>query len=79
MNRIMVVECDRCPMRGTACQDCVVAALLVNPPAQPAQVPLDRDERAAVALLCSVGLVDPVTVQGLLAHTPGLVLLPSVG
>jgi hypothetical protein len=49
----MVVDCDRCVVRGLACQDCVVSVLLGAPPA----VEWDADERRALDALADGGMV----------------------
>lgn len=51
----VVVDCDRCVVRGpAACGDCVVTVLLGGPPAG---VEIDADERAALDVLADAGLV----------------------
>ncbi|HEY3464023.1 MAG TPA: hypothetical protein VGL47_02750 [Amycolatopsis sp.] len=49
----LVVDCDRCVVRGISCHDCVVTVLLGAPPA----VVWDADERRAVAALAEAGMV----------------------
>ncbi|WP_410620054.1 hypothetical protein [Amycolatopsis sp. cmx-8-4] len=49
----VVVDCDRCVVRGISCHDCVVTVLLGAPPA----VGWDADERRAVAALADAGMV----------------------
>ena len=51
----MIIDCDSCEVRGLACGDCVVSALLGGPPAE-----LDDGERAAIAALAWSGLVPPL-------------------
>jgi hypothetical protein len=66
----MVIDCDRCEVRGQACGDCVVGVLLGVPgvpqraapdaPVEPlsgAAVHLDAPERRALAVLADQGLV----------------------
>lgn len=55
----MIVDCDRCEVRGLACDDCVVSVLL-GPPR-----PLDvaDDERRAVDVLATSGLVPPLRYE----------------
>ena len=66
----MVIDCDRCEVRGDACGDCVVGVLLGVPgvpqraaPDAPdalsgaAAVHLDAPERRALAVLADQGLV----------------------
>lgn len=56
------VDCDRCVVRGPACADCVVTAILGCTPDEDAQrrVHLGGAERAAVAALSAAGLVAPL-------------------
>jgi hypothetical protein len=49
----LVVDCDRCVVRGISCHDCVVSVLLGAPPA----VGWDADERRAVDALADAGMV----------------------
>ena len=49
----MQIDCETCPVRGDACGDCVVTALL-GPPQ------LDDREGAALVLLADHGLVPPL-------------------
>ncbi|MEV4054482.1 hypothetical protein AB0J55_25075 [Amycolatopsis sp. NPDC049688] len=49
----LVVDCDRCAVRGISCHDCVVNVLLGAPPA----VVWDADERRAVDALAEAGMV----------------------
>jgi len=54
----VVVDCDRCVVRGpAACGDCVVTVLLGGPPAG---VEIDADERAALDVLADAGVVPPL-------------------
>jgi hypothetical protein len=50
----MIVDCDRCAVRGNACQDCVITVLLGAPPEG---VELDRTERCALDTLADAGMV----------------------
>ncbi len=50
----MIVDCDRCVVRGDACQDCVITVLLGAPPGG---VELDRTEAKALENLAAVGMV----------------------
>lgn len=54
----MLIECEGCEVRGSACGDCVVTAVLGVSPAQP--VDLDDRELAALGLLADVGMVAPL-------------------
>ena len=53
----MLIDCDRCEVRGLACGDCVVTVLLSRPPSG---VQLDEDERVAIGVLADSGLVPPL-------------------
>jgi hypothetical protein len=64
----MVIDCDRCEVRGQACGDCVVGVLLGVPGVpqraapdapveRPAPVHLEAPERRALAVLADQGLV----------------------
>lgn len=50
----MVIDCDTCRVRGSACGDCVVTVIL-GPPAD-----LDPEERRALSVLAASGLVPPL-------------------
>ena len=53
----MLIDCDSCEVRGLACGDCVVTALLGAPPEG---VVLDDEERRALEVLAGSGLVAPL-------------------
>jgi hypothetical protein len=53
----VIIDCDSCEVRGLACGDCVVTALLGAPPTG---VELDETERAALGALAESGLVPPL-------------------
>jgi hypothetical protein len=67
----MVIDCDRCVVRGDACQDCVVGVLLGVPgvprstmadgqagrPSGASALQLDAPERRALDVLADQGLV----------------------
>jgi hypothetical protein len=53
----VVIDCDHCRMRGVGCGDCVVTVLLGSPPPGTA---LSDDERHALDVLSSAGLVPPL-------------------
>jgi len=53
----MIIDCDRCEVRGVACGDCVVTVLLGAPPEG---VVLGHAERAAIGVLAEAGLVPPL-------------------
>jgi hypothetical protein len=50
----MLIDCDDCTVRGTACGDCVVSVLLGAPPTG---VELDEVDRRALDALADGGLV----------------------
>ncbi len=50
----VLIDCDRCSLRGPGCGDCVVTFLLGNPPPG---VVLDNDERRALDVLVNAGLI----------------------
>lgn len=50
----MIVDCDRCEVRGGACKDCVITVLLGAPPGG---VEFDGTERWALGALAEVGMV----------------------
>ncbi|MGH8776441.1 MAG: hypothetical protein ACRDWI_15175 [Jiangellaceae bacterium] len=53
----MLIDCDRCEVRGLACSDCVVSVLLGAPAEGPE---LDRAEQDAIDVLAQAGLVPPL-------------------
>jgi hypothetical protein len=69
----MIIDCDDCAVRGSACGDCVIGVLLGSPGvsraadpggAEPSEVPsgapivqLDAPERRALAVLADQGMV----------------------
>jgi hypothetical protein len=50
----MVVDCDNCAVRGSACAGCLVSVLLGAPPSG---VELDEAEQRALAVLADAGMV----------------------
>lgn len=50
----MIVDCDRCEVRGDACKSCVITVLLGAPPGG---VRLDDTERRAFGALADAGMV----------------------
>lgn len=48
--RNMIIDCDDCAARGSACKDCVVSVLIGTPNR------LHEDERAALEALAEAGL-----------------------
>jgi hypothetical protein len=53
----VIIDCDSCEVRGLACGDCVVTALLGAPPTG---VEIDEGEKAALDALAGSGLVPPL-------------------
>jgi hypothetical protein len=53
----VIIDCDSCEVRGLACGDCVVTALLGAPPGG---MEIDEGERAAIDALADSGLVPPL-------------------
>jgi hypothetical protein len=58
----MIIDCDRCEVRGDACADCVVGVLLGVPgsaevPSGAPIVQLDAPVRRAIDVLADQGLV----------------------
>jgi hypothetical protein len=51
----VIIDCDSCEVRGLACDDCVVSALLGGPPGE-----IDEGEAAALEALAGSGLVPPL-------------------
>lgn len=52
------IDCDTCEVRGSACGDCVMSVLLVNPSETRAW--FDDDEQRAIVTLAEKGLVPPL-------------------
>ena len=52
----MLIDCNSCAVRGTACSDCVVSVLLGSPP----DLRVDSDEARALDALAASGLVPPL-------------------
>ena len=50
------IDCDTCVVRGLACDDCMVTALLGPPP----ELEFDDEERRALDVLAEGGLVPPL-------------------
>jgi hypothetical protein len=54
---MMLIDCDRCEVRGLACSDCVVSVLLGMPERGGE---LDGAEQQAIGVLAEAGLVPPL-------------------
>lgn len=50
----MIVDCDRCAVRGNACGECVITVLLGTPPGG---LELDGTDRRALDTLAEAGMV----------------------
>ncbi|HTW18976.1 MAG TPA: hypothetical protein VME70_02055 [Mycobacteriales bacterium] len=65
----MIIDCDRCEVRGVACDDCVVSVLLAAPAAvDRGEFEWSEDESVALRALADGGLVPPVRMR---AHRTG--------
>ena len=53
----MLIDCDRCKVRGHACSDCVVSVLLGEPRVR---AEFDGAEQQAIDVLAEAGLVPPL-------------------
>jgi len=56
----MLIECDRCVMRGIACSDCVVTALLSAPGPYGE---LDEAECRALRVLADARMIPPLRLR----------------
>ena len=54
---MVLIDCDRCEVRGLACSDCVVSVLLGTPEHG---AELDGAEQQAIGVLAEAGLVPPL-------------------
>jgi len=71
----LIIDCDRCQVRGHACSDCVVTCVLGGPPDP---MHLDDDEVHALGALAGLGLVPPLRlVTAVESGQPGLDGLPE--
>jgi len=52
----LVIDCGTCQVRGVFCHDCVVTVLLGPPP----ELSFDDEERRALEVLTTSGLVPPL-------------------
>ncbi|HEY6740822.1 MAG TPA: hypothetical protein VI110_00570 [Lapillicoccus sp.] len=75
----MVVDCDRCPVRGTRCADCVVTALASLPVVvlSDGELPLDAGERRAVDRFVAAGLVSADVAGTLVARREPFTATPT--
>jgi hypothetical protein len=69
----VLIDCDRCEVRGAACGDCVVTVLLGGPPDElsvPADdVVLDAAMRHAIEVLADARLIPPLRLVLPQSHT----------
>ena len=82
---MMIIDCDRCEVRGNACHDCVVGVFLGLPgagntpfdesnlPSGARAVQLDAPERRALDVLADQGLVPQLR----LVATPSAAISPT--
>ena len=70
----MKIDCGRCEMRGTGCDDCVIITVLGprNTAAAPAAGYLGEEEVKALGVLAAAGLVPPLRFS-----LPGSTVLPG--
>jgi hypothetical protein len=68
----MLIDCDSCEVRGDACGDCMVTALL----GMPKPVDLADDEASALGALSEAGLLPPLR---LVPREPGATPEPAPG
>ena len=54
----MLIECDRCEVRGRDCGGCVVTALLGAPAT--GVIEIDERERRALGVLADLGMIPPL-------------------
>jgi len=54
---MVLIDCDRCEVRGLACSDCVVSVLLGTPEDG---AELDGAEQQAIGVLAEAGMVPPL-------------------
>lgn len=67
-DHLVLVDCTTCPVRGVRCDDCMVTAMQPAADGSPDDLPLDRAERAAVAVFVAAGLVDAAEAATLRAR-----------
>ena len=77
----MTIDCGRCEMRGTGCDDCVITVLGPrNAAATPAATPaaasgyLGEEEVKALGVLAAAGMAPPLRFS-----LPGSSVLPGAG
>jgi hypothetical protein len=61
------IDCDQCAVRGLACSDCIVSALLGVPDDE---LTFDDAEQAAIGALAASGMVPPLRLVPKPASTP---------
>jgi hypothetical protein len=60
------IDCDQCAVRGLACSDCIVSALL----GVPDELTFDDAEQAAIGALAASGMVPPLRLVPKTTSTP---------
>lgn len=60
----MIIDCDTCRVRGPACQDCMVTAIIGHPPET--AVEIDVPQQQALSVLAATGLVPPLRLVPLI-------------
>ncbi|HEY7051998.1 MAG TPA: hypothetical protein VH496_07660 [Mycobacterium sp.] len=66
----MIIDCDNCAVRGAACKDCVISALIGVPDAVHS---FREDERAALEALADAGLAPRLRLVPIHRHEdPGV-------
>ena len=68
----MKIDCGRCEMRGTGCDDCVITVLGPRDAAPAASGYLGEEEVKALGVLAAAGLVPPLRFS-----PPGSTVLPG--
>jgi hypothetical protein len=74
------IDCGRCEMRGTGCQDCVVTVLEPrNVASSSAEAPgyLGEAEVKALGVLAAAGMVPPLRLSLPGSTLPGSTILPG--
>lgn len=63
----LCIDCDTCAVRGLACSDCIVSAILGVPDDA---LSFDEAEQAAIGALAASGLVPPLRLVPRPSSTP---------
>lgn len=54
----MIIDCDTCRVRGPACGDCMVTAIIGHPGQGPVEI--DGAQQLALSALAASGMVPPL-------------------